>query len=258
MPVSGSDSRFKRVYEFSTQNDLSSVVAEGGKMHRSLTTHSGEQRKSRFPGLATIVAILLAASAFTQAFGQCGMPKRLISAGASHRELSTLPAMSAPQPQLRNSNERDHDSRREPIVGLWRIIVTDDSENILDRVISGWTSDGLEFDQDISPILTGYVCYGTWVKLGKNTYGLTHPFFTFQDPNVNGEASEATEGQWDGNSAYFDYRVTVDKTGKAFTGKTVLKVVQGPDPYDPSATVLFTSTANLAATKLEVDKSLLP
>jgi hypothetical protein len=257
MPVSGSYSRFKRVHEFSTQKDLSSVVAEGGKMNHPLTTHSGEQRKSRFLGLATIVAILLAAGAFTQAFGQCGMPKRLMSAGESQRELSTLAAMGAPQPQLLNSNGRDHDGR-EPIVGLWRIIATDDSGNILDRVISGWTSDGLEFDQDISPILTGYVCYGAWVKLGKNTYGLTHPFFTFQDPNVNGEGSEVTEGQWDGNSAYFDYRVTVDKTGKAFTGKMVVKVVQGPDPYDQSATVLFTSTANLAATKLEVDRSLLP
>jgi hypothetical protein len=226
-------------------------------MNRTLTTHSSEQRKSRFPGLATIVAILLAAGAFTQAFGQCGTPKRLMSAGASQSELSTLAAMTAPQPQLLTSSGRDHGGRREPIVGLWRIIATDDSGNILDRVISGWTSDGLEFDQDISPILTGYVCYGTWVKLGKNTYGLTHPFFTFQDPNF-GEGSEATEGQWDGNSAYFDYRVTVDKTGKAFTGKMVVKVVQGPDPYDPSATVLSTSTANLAATKLEVDRSLLP
>src|SRR5438309_2280984 len=91
-----------------------------------------------------------------------------------------------------------------------------------------------------------------------NTYGLTHPFFTFQDVNVNGEGSESTEGQWDGNSAYFDYKVNVDKTGKTFAGKMVLKIVQGPDPYDPNATVLFTGTFNLSATKLGVDKNLLP
>jgi hypothetical protein len=219
---------------------------------------SGEHTKSGFSGLVTLVAILLVAGASTQAFAQCGTPKRFMAAGTSKFEPSTSASVGAPQPDLPSMNRQGPDGGREPIVGLWRIIATDDAGNILDRVISGWTSDGLEFDQDISPILTGYVCYGAWVKLGKNTYGLTHPFFTFQDPNVNGEGSEVTEGQWDGNSAYFDYRVTVDKTGKAFTGKMVVKVVQGPDPYDQSATVLFTSTANLAATKLEVDRSLLP
>jgi len=37
-----------------------------------------------------------------------------------------------------------------------------------------------------------------------------------------------------------------------------LKIVQGPDPYDPNATVLFTATFNLSASKVEVDKKLLP
>ena len=49
--------------------------------------------------------------------------------------------------------------------------------------MTGWNS------TDLSPILTGYVCYGTWVKVGKNTYGLTHPFFNFMDVNVNGEGT---------------------------------------------------------------------
>ena len=39
-------------------------------------------------------------------------------------------------------------------------------------MLAGWTGDGLEFDQDIAPILTGYVCYGTWVKVGKKPMGL--------------------------------------------------------------------------------------
>jgi hypothetical protein len=84
------------------------------------------------------------------------------------------------------------------------------------------------------------------------------PLFTFQDVNSNSEGGEATEGQWNGNSAYFDYKATVDKDGKTFTGKQVIKIVQGPDPYDPNATVLFTGTFNLSATKLGVDRSLLP
>lgn len=181
-----------------------------------------------------------------------------MAAGPPKVEPSTSASIGAPPPHLPNLNRQEADGGGEPIVGLWRIIATDDAGNIVDRVISGWTSDGLEFDQDVSPILAGYVCYATWIKLGHNTYGLTHPFFTFQDVNVNGEGSESTEGPWDGNSAYFDYKVNVDKTGKTFAGKMVLKIVQGPDPYDPTATVLFTAAFNLSATKLEVDRSLLP
>jgi hypothetical protein len=135
------------------------------------------------------------------------------------------------------------------IVGLWEITVKDSGGNFLDSVFSGWTSDGLEFDQDIAPILTGYVCYGTWIKLGGHSYGLTHPFFTF----------DGTTGLSDGNSAYFNYTVTVSNDGKSFTGKENIKVVAGLNPYDPGATVLFTETGiTLSATKIKVDKTLLP
>jgi hypothetical protein len=36
----------------------------------------------------------------------------------------------------------------------------------VDYVFSGWTRDGLEFDQDIEPTITGDICYGHWIKLG--------------------------------------------------------------------------------------------
>ena len=228
-------------------------------MNSLLSGISGEHTNSRFFRLVTILAILLL-GATSSAYADCGMPKQMLAAGASKAASNTSFAVSSLQQPISSSNSEVSGvgQGKEPIVGLWLILLTDDSGNIVDRVISGWTSDGLEFDQDISPMLTGYVCYGTWVKLDHRTYGLTHPFFTFQDVNSNGEGSEATEGQWDGNSAYFNYKVTVDKDGKTFTGKEVVKVVQGPDPYDPNATVLFTGTFNLSATKIEVDKSLLP
>jgi hypothetical protein len=87
----------------------------------------------------------------------------------------------------------------EPIVGLWEITVSFGS-TVVDNVFTGWTSDGLEFDQDTSsPILTGYVCYGHWIKLKDHTYGLTHPFFNYSP----------VTGIWDGTSGYFNYTVTV-------------------------------------------------
>lgn len=147
----------------------------------------------------------------------------------------------------------------EPIVGFWAITTKDADGKVVDHIFSGWTSDGLEFDQDISPVLIENACYGKWIKLGNRTYGLTHPFFNFNDPNVNNEGTEETEGQWDGTSAVIGYRITVSKDGKTFTGKENFKVVSGPDPYDPKATVLFTQTGlTVSATKIQVDKSQLP
>jgi hypothetical protein len=146
----------------------------------------------------------------------------------------------------------------EPIVGFWAI-TSDDGHGNIDHIFSGWTSDGLEFDQDVSPVLIENSCYGAWIKTGKRTYGLTHPFFNFEDPNVNGEGTEATEGQWDGTSAVLTYTVEVSKDGTTFFGKGTFKVVQGPNPYDPSATVLISSdTITLSAKKIRVDKSALP
>ena len=148
---------------------------------------------------------------------------------------------------------------QEPIVGLWQITVKDSGGNIVDSVFSGWTSDGLEFDQDISPILIGEVCYGSWIKLGDHKYALTHPFFNFMDLEVNGEGTEATEGFADGTSGYLNYVVTVSNDGKTFSGRENLKAVAGLNPYDPKATAIFSESGlTLSATKIEVDKSLLP
>jgi hypothetical protein len=191
------------------------------------------------------------ASAPSRAWAICGMPSGL--AGA----LQMSDADAAVAPRTTQLKEMAH-GPNEPIVGMWMITVTDSHAAVTDRVFAGWTGDGLEFDQDISPILTGYVCYGTWVKVGRNTYGLTHPFFDFMDVNANGEGTAATVGTSDGTSGYFNYTVTVAKDGKTFTGKENVVVVTGLNPYDPAATVLFTATENLAATKISVNPSQLP
>jgi hypothetical protein len=150
-------------------------------------------------------------------------------------------------------------SAAEPIVGFWAITTKDGAGNIIDHIFSGWTSDGLEFDQDVAPVLIENSCYGKWIKLGKRQYGLTHPFFNFNDPNFNGEGTEETEGQWDGTSAVIGYTIIVAKDGKTFTGKENFKVLSGPDPYDPAATVLFSQTGlTVSAVRIEVDKSQLP
>jgi hypothetical protein len=143
---------------------------------------------------------------------------------------------------------------REPIVGLWSITVSYGG-SVIDTVFSGWTSDGLEFDQDTSsPILTGYICYGTWIKLGDHRYALTHPFFDY----VPGAATwNVTAGTWDGTSGYFNYVVTVSDDGKTFTGEeNGMSEVPGPNPYVGAGTAF--SGITLSATKIKVNESLLP
>ncbi|MFZ0678881.1 hypothetical protein [Candidatus Binatus sp.] len=135
----------------------------------------------------------------------------------------------------------------ESIVGLWQITLKDSGGNFIDSVFSGWTSDGLEFDQDIVPILTENVCYGTWIKLGGHSYGLTHPFFDFV----------GTTGLWDGTSGHFEYTVTVANDGNSFTGKENFTFeVPGTNPYAGGGTTFTGFT--ISATRITVNKSLLP
>jgi hypothetical protein len=167
------------------------------------------------------LAILLIASTSHRAHAFCGCPSPLMSSDGEQSAATTSPLRTDALHILPSSG------RHEPIVGFWQITLKDSGGNITDQIISGWTGDGLEFDQDLSPILTGYVCYGTWVKVGRDTYGLTHPFFDFQDLNSNGEGTEATEGQFDGNSGFFDYTVTVSKDGNSFSGRENYTIGKG-------------------------------
>jgi hypothetical protein len=148
---------------------------------------------------------------------------------------------------------------REPIVGLWLITVTYQG-TVVDSVFSGWTSDGLEFDQDVaSPMLTGYVCYGTWIKLGDHKYGLTHPYFDYNPGSVTAPLpfNGGALGIWDGTSGYFNYVVTVSNDGKAFTGvENGTSEIPGPDPY--VGAVPMPPLVTLSAKKIEVNRSLLP
>jgi hypothetical protein len=110
----------------------------------------------------TILAIVLIAGMSSRAHAACGLHS--LHSMMMSETLQVGPSTSLPDDAQHvgsNPGRRSAFSAREPIVGLWQITAKDSSGNIVDRVISGWTADGLEFDQDISPILTGYVCYGS-------------------------------------------------------------------------------------------------
>jgi hypothetical protein len=147
---------------------------------------------------------------------------------------------------------------KEPIVGLWLITVNYGGGSF-DNVFSGWTSDGLEFDQDTgSPMLTGYVCYGAWIKVGHHKYALTHPYFNYNAGTITAPLpfDASTLGTWNGTSGYFNYVVTVSEDGQSFTGEqNGVGGTPGPWPYDAAPTY---GGVTLSARKVQVVKNLLP
>jgi hypothetical protein len=147
---------------------------------------------------------------------------------------------------------------REPIVGLWLVTVNYGGGS-LDYVYSGWTSDGLEVDQDVaSPMLTGYVCYGTWIKIGHRKYALTHPYFNYNAGSIGPPFpfDASTLGTWNGTSGYFNYVVTVSEDGQTFTGEqNGVGATSGPWPY--GAAPNYTGVT-LSAMKVQVVRSYLP
>jgi hypothetical protein len=141
----------------------------------------------------------------------------------------------------------------EPIVGLWQVTWTDaDTHDVVSKVWDVWHADRTETQNDTGPILIGNVCQGTWIPLGNRTYGLTHPAFNFL-------TAEDHEGEPDPNSsALILERVTVSKDGNSLQGTGFYKTIQGMDPLDPNATVLYSENLVITGKRVQVDQSQLP
>src|SRR5258708_2283847 len=105
-------------------------------------------------------------------------------------------------------------SADEPIVGFWQVTFKDATTGeIISYVWDAWHSDRTETQNDNANTISGNVCHGAWVPLGKRTYGLTHPSFAFAvEP-------EDQEGQFiDTFSCNILERVTVDNGGDNYAG----------------------------------------
>lgn len=134
----------------------------------------------------------------------------------------------------------------QPIVGLWEVTVTLTGLPVLNS-FETWSSDGTQAETANKPVLSGNVCLGLWTSLGKQSYGLTHPVYNFDDTGTS-----------DGTSANLMYSVTVAKDKNSFSGNASLTVFDGLDPFDPSANVAATFTGTVTAKRVTVNKSQLP
>jgi len=141
----------------------------------------------------------------------------------------------------------------EPIVGLWLATWTFNSGGPSDTVLlqtwDVWHADRTEAMNDSGPVIAGFVCQGAWKPLGNRTYFLSHPNFNYA----------GADGHLDSTSSGVTYeKVTVSKDGNSFEGTGLIKVFTGIDPFDPSATLLFSLPVKIKAKRVVPDPSQLP
>jgi hypothetical protein len=143
----------------------------------------------------------------------------------------------------------DKEPDKEPIVGLWLATWTDDSGGASEGTVivnawDAWHADGTEAQNDNGPVIIGFVCQGAWKPVGKRTYFLSHPSFNYL----------GADGHLDTTSSSVIYeRVTVSQDGKSFKGTGLIKVFTGIDPFDPSATALYSLPIKISAKRVVPD-----
>jgi hypothetical protein len=193
-----------------------------------------------------------------------GMPSQ-VRAGCAPPPIALTASAVQPRPQslvavpqgVRGAVSQNGQGQK--LVGLWEDTYTDTNGNPIGTYqFEQYHDDQTEIENDTAPTLTGNVCLGVWKQLHGNIYGLVHPFFSFQDVNSNGEGSENTEGQPDGNSGFYACTITVAKDGNSFQSKCHGKEVTGVDPFDPSATVLGEGDFGIQGKRIALDHTLLP
>jgi hypothetical protein len=168
-------------------------------------------------------------------------PKSNSNLGVASPAIQTILAKAhdriAPEPDIAPGLPQGEPS----IAGMWTSTVVADGQ-ALDIGFEQWTNGGLQVLNDMSPILAGNICYGTWVKIAPYTYKLNHPAFLYDDAWVNVICI-----------GYIRATVTLDKSGKTYSGVSTF------EGYDLAGDVLVPiSSAELVGQRLGVDTTVRP
>jgi hypothetical protein len=127
------------------------------------------------------------------------------------------------------------------IVGMWSSSLVVDGQ-VVDFGFEQWTSDGLQVLNDMSPLLAGNICYGTWTKTAPFAYKLNHPTFLYDTAGVNVIGI-----------GYIRATIKLDKSGKTYTGVSTF------DSYDLAGNVLAPqSSGDLVGQRITVDTTIGP
>jgi hypothetical protein len=165
--------------------------------------------RSPFVLLSTLVTCALFA---TDALANCSsFAAKAGTALASPQGLSAASSTAnAPAPGV--AQEIKELGGETAITGLWQIAITlKGTDTVIDRGFETFTIDGNELVVDTAPPVSGNVCNGTWVSLGRRAYRIKHPSWTFDDAGVTvvGTAVIRTDLVLGRNGNEFTGRVTV-------------------------------------------------
>jgi len=169
------------------------------------------------------------------------------SACAPTKSGGTSAGISSPQAQALLAKLRAQNSPTKPniialpqgepsITGMWVGSDLSDGQPV-DVYFEQFSADGLENLNDMSPLLEGNICYGTWLKTAPYTYVVNHPTFLYDDAGVNVVAI-----------GYIKETVILDKGGKSFSGHVVFSAFDlSGNSFGPPFEGDFTGT------RLEID-----
>jgi hypothetical protein len=209
-------------------------INNAGDRVNQVTYRIGALRSSR-PLTKAVVGAIAACAAFAAgASAKCG-PTTHSNLGVASTTVQSILARAhgqlAPEPDLIALPQGEP-----TIAGMWLTSFVVDGQ-LVDVGFDQWTSDGTELLNDITPVLAGNVCLGTWLKIGPFTYKLNHPSWIYDDAGVNPIGI-----------VYIREHVTLDKGGKTFSGTVTF------DEFDLAGNRLAPqNTAEVAATRITVD-----
>ena len=191
-------------------------------------------------GTRPLTKAVVGAIAFCTAFAagasaKCGPttnPNLGVASATVQSILARAHGLLAPEPEIAPAVPQGEPT----VVGMWLTSFVVDGQ-LVDVGFDQWTSDGTEVLNDITPVLAGNICFGTWAKTGPFSYKLNHPSWIYDDAGVNPIGV-----------VYIREEITIDKSGKTFSGTATF------DPFDLAGNRLAPqNSAEVAATRITVD-----
>jgi hypothetical protein len=201
---------------------------------------------------AALAIVLMGTACLPLAEAQCGF-NDLTKPGVSVKPQSWQGQSEFGAPSILQISDRDsdHDSDRDSIVGMWKVVFTAKGNTgsgappdgvPIDSALVVWHSDKTEIMNSGRPPQDGDFCLGVWEKTGKSRYRLNHFAWGGND------TSNAPTGI--GNPAgptRFVENVVLSPDGNSYTGRFTL------DAYDTSGTHVVRIIGVITATRITVN-----
>jgi len=189
------------------------------------------------------------------ALGFAVMPLASAECGLPNKPIRWHPQLNGVTPWLvRAAFDRYDDDNQDPIVGMWHVIFTAQTQNgvdipvaggvVIDNAVAAWHSDGTEIMNSSRSAQDGNFCLGVWKSTGRHTYLLNH--IPWQGNIFDPTVPQGTIGAPQGGAQILQ-NITLSRDGNSYTGTFTLNA------YDVAGNVYVSFTGVLSATRITPD-----